>query len=112
VNLFVASFNNNKVARFNGSTGAYVSDFVAAGAGSLGTPNFLLFRAARTFSTNIPGIGPIGPVEQRHLGLTFTEGPAADALGNVYFTDRSGEPHLQVRHARAAFRFFPEQQRV
>lgn len=85
--LFVASFNNNKVARFNGSTGAYVSDFVASGAGSLGAPNFLVFRPARTFSTNIPGIGPIGPIEQRHLGLTFTEGPAADALGNVYFSD-------------------------
>ena len=85
--LYVASFNNNKVARFNGSTGAYISDFVAAGAGSLGTPNFLMFRAARTFSTNIPSIGPIGPIEQRHLSLTFTEGPAADALGNVYFTD-------------------------
>ena len=85
--LYVASFNNNKVTRFNGGTGAYVSDFVAAGAGSLSGPNFLMFRSARTFSTNIPGIGPIGPVEQRHLGLTFTEGPAADALGNVYFTD-------------------------
>jgi gluconolactonase len=85
--LYVASFNNNKVARFNGATGAYVSDFVASGAGSLSTPNFLLFRAARTFSTNIPGIGPIGPIEQRHLGLTFTEGPAGDANGNVYFSD-------------------------
>jgi gluconolactonase len=85
--LYVASFNNNKVARFNGGTGAYVSDFVASGAGSLSGPNFLLFRAARTFSTNIPGIGPVGPVEQRHLGLTFTEGPAADANGNVYFSD-------------------------
>jgi gluconolactonase len=85
--LYVASFNNNKIARFNGGTGAYVSDFVAAGAGSLSGPNFLMFRAARTFSANIPGIGPIGSVEQRHLGLTFTEGPAADALGNVYFTD-------------------------
>jgi len=85
--LYVASFNNNKVARFNGGNGAYVSDFVLTGAGSLTAPNFLLFRPARTFSTNIPGIGPIGPIEQRHLGLTFTEGPAADALGNVYFTD-------------------------
>lgn len=88
--LYVASFNNNKVARFNGGTGAYVSDFVLAGAGSLSAPNFLLFRPARTFSTNIPGIGPVGPVEQRHLGLLFTEGPAADALGNVYFTDVQG----------------------
>lgn len=47
----------------------------------------MTFRPARTSSTNIPGIGPIGPIEQRHLGLTFTEGPAADANGNVYFTD-------------------------
>jgi gluconolactonase len=88
--LYVASFNNNKVARFNGGTGAYVSDFVASGAGGLGTPNFLLFRPARSYSTNIPGIGPVGPVEQRHLGLTFTEGPAADAHGNVYFSDVQG----------------------
>lgn len=88
--LYVASFNNNKVARFNGATGAYVSDFVASGAGGLAGPNFLMFRAARTFSTNIPGIGPVGPIEQRHLGLTFTEGPAADANGNVYFSDVQG----------------------
>jgi len=88
--LYVASFNNNKVARFNGGTGAYLSDFVASGAGSLAGANFLLFRQARSYSTNIPGIGPIGPVEQRHLGLTFTEGPAADALGNVYFSDVQG----------------------
>jgi gluconolactonase len=85
--LYVASFNNHKVARFNGNTGAFVSDFVASGAGSLAGPNFLLFRPARSFSTNIPGIGPIGPIEQRHLGLAFTEGPAADAHGNAYFSD-------------------------
>ena len=85
--LFVASFNNSKVARYNGGSGAFVSDFVATGSAGLAGPNFIAFRAARTTSTNIPGIGPIGPVEQRHLGLTFTEGPAADARGDVYFTD-------------------------
>lgn len=35
----------------------------------------------------IPGIGPVGEIEQLHTGLTFTEGPAADSNGNVYFTD-------------------------
>jgi gluconolactonase len=85
--LFVASFNNSKVARFNGATGSYVGDFVTSGSAGLSGPNFMLFRPARTYGTNIPGIGPVGPIEQRHLGLIFTEGPAADANGNVYFTD-------------------------
>ena len=85
--LFVASFNNNKVARFNGASGSYVADFVSSGSAGIAGPNFMMFRAARTYGTNIPGIGPVGPIEQRHLGLTFTEGPAADANGNVYFTD-------------------------
>jgi gluconolactonase len=85
--FYVASFNNNKVARFNGGTGAYVNDFVTSGSGGIAGPNFMVFRSARTVSTNIPGIGPMGPIEQRHLGLLFTEGPAADANGNVYFSD-------------------------
>jgi len=85
--LYVASFVNNKVARFNGATGAYISDFVAGGSGGIAGPNFMIFRPAQRFSANIPGVGPVGPIEQRHLGLLFTEGPAADANGNVYFTD-------------------------
>ncbi|MBI3465241.1 MAG: SMP-30/gluconolactonase/LRE family protein [Planctomycetes bacterium] len=35
----------------------------------------------------IAGIGPAGPIVKLHTGFTFTEGPAADAEGNVYFTD-------------------------
>lgn len=35
----------------------------------------------------IPGIGPAGEVTAAHSGFKFTEGPAADAQGNVYFTD-------------------------
>jgi gluconolactonase len=38
-------------------------------------------------STPIPGIGPAGAIVQAHTGFKFTEGPAADAQGNVYFTD-------------------------
>ncbi len=35
----------------------------------------------------IPGIGPKGEVARVHTGFAFTEGPAADAKGNLYFSD-------------------------
>ena len=35
----------------------------------------------------IPGIGPTGKIVKLHSGFMFTEGPAADAEGNVYFSD-------------------------
>ncbi len=35
----------------------------------------------------IPGIGPTGEVVRAATGFVFTEGPTADAEGNVYFTD-------------------------
>lgn len=36
---------------------------------------------------SIPGLGPVGEIKKLHTGFDFTEGPAADAEGNVYFTD-------------------------
>src|SRR5262249_11061696 len=35
----------------------------------------------------IPGIGPVGKVMKVQSGFTFTEGPAADKAGNLYFSD-------------------------
>ncbi len=35
----------------------------------------------------IPQIGPVGPIVRKHTGFNWTEGPAADGNGNVYFTD-------------------------
>jgi gluconolactonase len=35
----------------------------------------------------IPGIGPTGPIVKLHTNFKFTEGPAADKEGNVYFSD-------------------------
>lgn len=35
----------------------------------------------------IEGVGPVSEVRRVHSGFQFTEGPAADAAGNVYFTD-------------------------
>lgn len=36
---------------------------------------------------DIAGIGPLGKVQRLHTDFAFTEGPAADADGNLYFTD-------------------------
>src|ERR1043166_6766918 len=35
----------------------------------------------------IPGIGPVGKIVKLHTNFKFTEGPAADRHGNVYFSD-------------------------
>ncbi|TWT31622.1 SMP-30/gluconolactonase/LRE family protein [Blastopirellula retiformator] len=35
----------------------------------------------------IPGIGPVGQVQTLAKDYTFTEGPASDSVGNLYFTD-------------------------
>ena len=37
--------------------------------------------------TNIEGIGKFGPAEKLHSDFQFTEGPASDQAGNLYFTD-------------------------
>jgi gluconolactonase len=43
--------------------------------------------AAAQDNQPIPGIGPVGEITKLHTGFKFTEGPAADRDGNVYFTD-------------------------
>ena len=40
--------------------------------------------------TAIPHVGPTGPMVRVATGLVFTEGPAADADGNLYFSDVRG----------------------
>src|SRR5439155_1625848 len=42
-NLYVADAFNNSVKRYNGTSGAYISDFVASGSGGLGSPAGLAF---------------------------------------------------------------------
>lgn len=49
---------------------------------------FVLATAAlHAEQKEIPDIGPVGEVEQLHTDLKFTEGPADDGNGNIYFTD-------------------------
>ena len=44
----------------------------------------------------IPGVGKVGAPVKLHGGFDFTEGPAADAKGNVYFTDIPKEKIYKV----------------
>lgn len=46
--------------------------------------------------SKIPGIGPTGPAVKLHTGFKFTEGPAADKEGNVYFSDIPDEKIYMV----------------
>ena len=44
----------------------------------------------------IAGLGPTGPIVKLHTNFKFTEGPAADKEGNVYFTDIPEEKIYKV----------------
>jgi gluconolactonase len=50
---------------------------------------FPLLCAAKE-KPNIPGIGPVSAVKKVQGDFLFTEGPAADMEGNLYFSDVSG----------------------
>jgi gluconolactonase len=54
------------------------------------SPILLLVRplsADEAKTKAIAGIGPAGDIVKLHTGFKFTEGPAADRAGNVYFSD-------------------------
>ena len=53
-------------------------------------------QAAEEAQQPIPGLGPSGPVVKLHGGFQFTEGPAADRDGNVYFSDIPAEKIYKV----------------
>ena len=48
---------------------------------------FLLFSSVSLAADAIPGVGPTGEIKQVQTGFEFTEGPASDSHGNLYFTD-------------------------
>ncbi|HTU17400.1 MAG TPA: SMP-30/gluconolactonase/LRE family protein [Gemmataceae bacterium] len=58
---------------------------------SLGFLSVTLLSAADEKPARIPGIGPVGPIVKLHTDFKFTEGPAADRDGNVYFSDIPNE---------------------
>lgn len=48
---------------------------------------FVLASRALFAAEPVPGIGPAGTVQKVHTGFNFTEGPASDGQGNLYFSD-------------------------
>ena len=56
-------------------------------AGTLLGVGLLMNSLLAQTTSSIPGVGPVEPIRKLHGGFQFTEGPAADAEGNVYFTD-------------------------
>lgn len=59
---------------------------------------FSILSATQPASAGEPiaGIGPSGPIVQLHTGFAFTEGPAADGNGNVFFSDNQNKKILKV----------------
>ena len=53
-NLYVASFGSGDVFRYNGSTGAFMDDFIPADTGDLHGPTFLLFGESSSVTTPEP----------------------------------------------------------
>lgn len=58
-------------------------------------------RVSAADPTPIAGLGPKGPVRKLHGDLKFTEGPAADRSGNLYFSDIPAERIYKVDAAGA-----------
>ncbi len=50
----------------------------------------ILFLFSVSIRAQISGIGPVGEIVRAQMGFQFTEGPAADLQGNIYFTDVQG----------------------
>jgi gluconolactonase len=44
----------------------------------------------------IPGLGPIGPVTKVQTGFVFTEGPAVNATGELFFSDTRDEKIYKI----------------
>ncbi|MCH9655996.1 MAG: serine hydrolase [Planctomycetes bacterium] len=61
-----------------------------------GALEFRNLRIKPSVNKKQTGIGAIGDVRQVHSGFQFTEGPAANAKGNVYFSDLRTEKAYRV----------------
>ena len=61
-----------------------------------GALEFRKLRIRPASNSRHAGIGEIGDVRKLHGGFQFTEGPAADAQGNIYFSDLRPEKVYRV----------------
>jgi gluconolactonase len=58
---------------------------------SLGLASVAMSPAEDEKPKSIAGVGPAGKIDKLHTNFKFTEGPAADRDGNVYFSDIPNE---------------------
>ncbi|MBK6769164.1 MAG: DUF11 domain-containing protein [Ardenticatenales bacterium] len=85
-NLYVSSFNNDRILRYNGTTGAFISTFVAAGSGGPDGPDDLVFGAGRP---------PLREQLQHRHGARY-DGSTGALLGDVR-RERLGRPGRSAR---------------
>jgi gluconolactonase len=57
-------------------------------------------HAADGTSEPIPGLGPTGPVTKLFGDFMFTEGPAGDRMGNVFFSDVRGNKTYKISEGK------------
>lgn len=63
--------------------------------------------APTCLADEIPGIGSVGKVQRLNTDFAFTEGPASDAAGNLYFTDIPNS-RIHKRDAEGTLSVFAE----
>ncbi|WP_158633672.1 SMP-30/gluconolactonase/LRE family protein [Tautonia sociabilis] len=56
----------------------------------------LVVAGPQQVAETIPAVGPTGPMTHVATGLVFTEGPASDADGNLYFSDVRGNTIYKI----------------
>jgi len=76
------------------------------------TVSLLLLPACVSFThaavaDDIPGVGSVGKVQRLHTDFDFTEGPAWDGKGNLYFTDIP-KNRIHKRDAKGTLSVFAE----
>ena len=108
-NLYVCSFNTNSVIRYNGTTGALIDTFVAAGSGGLSGPNDLAFRPdgflyvssqnnAAVYRYNAT-TGAFASTVAQSPNPYGAGGLAWDAVGNLLVSLNAGS-NMQTRYGR------------
>ena len=64
--------------------------------------SILTFAFLLLGADTIEGIGPIGKIEKVQGGFGFTEGPAVDKAGNLYFSDIPNEKIHKVEDGKVS----------
>jgi sugar lactone lactonase YvrE len=74
-NLYVTAYGGHKVIRYNGTTGAYIDDFVTTGLGGLSFPLFLTFAPPKYYTISTTPSGP--------GNISCTPNPVAETLDSL-----------------------------